>query len=176
MPVMRLPFAGAAAVAAIGLTGYLVAGVSRRPPPSVSASPAGAATARVEPERLVDTARLGRALDRMPREVVSRRNPFRFGGRARVAPAAPIAADETPGGWAEPVRPERPALQLLGIAEDVAADGSTVRTAVVVAMNQLHLVKEGEQVALRFLVRRVGADVIEIEDLSDDTVLRLPLR
>jgi hypothetical protein len=37
-------------------------------------------------------------------------------------------------------------------------------------------VKEGEQIAMRFLVTRIGADAIEVEDLGDSTRLSLGLR
>jgi len=40
----------------------------------------------------------------------------------------------------------------------------------------VYLVKQGDQIAMRFLVRRVGADAVEIEDLSDSTPISLGLR
>jgi hypothetical protein len=174
---MRLPFAITAVVAAVGLTGLMVAGVSRGPAPQGETS-AAQAPPLVQAEPLLDTGRLGR-LDAMPGRVDARRNPFRFGvhrgGEAR--PAASATSDSWPDDTsAELPRPARPSLQLLGIAEDVGADGATVRTAVVSAMNHVHLVREGDQVALRFLVRRVDADGVEVEDLADERLVRLPLR
>jgi hypothetical protein len=81
----------------------------------------------------------------------------------------PIATD------AADAPPPRPELRLIGIAED-ARDGASERTAVVTGLNQLYLVREGEQIAMRFLVKRIGADAIEVEDLADSTPLRLGLR
>jgi hypothetical protein len=37
-------------------------------------------------------------------------------------------------------------------------------------------VRQGDQIAMRFLVKRVGVDAVEIEDLSDSTPIRLGLR
>jgi hypothetical protein len=176
---MRLPFAIAAVVAAVGLTGLMVAGVSRGPAPQGGEASAAQASPPVQAEPLLDTGRLGR-LDAMPGRVAARRNPFRFGvhqggeARAEARPAGNSWSDDLPAD--EPQRPARPSLQLLGIAEDVGADGTTVRTAVVSAMNHVHLVREGDQVALRFLVRRVDADGVEVEDLTDERLVRLPLR
>jgi hypothetical protein len=176
---MRLPFAIAAVVAAVGLTGLMVAGVSRGPVPQAGGAAATQAATPEPAEPLLDTTRLGRGLEAMPRRVDPRRNPFRFGARGEIGTqaAAPPATgswgDET---WIEPQQPARPALQLLGIAEDVGADGSTERTAVMSAMNQVYLVRDGDQIALRFLVRRVDADGVEVEDLVDESLLRLPLR
>jgi hypothetical protein len=40
-------------------------------------------------------------------------------------------------------------------------------------MNQVYLVGEGDQIALRFLVKRVGADSVEVEDMTDGTTVTL---
>jgi hypothetical protein len=176
---MRRPFAITAVVAAVGLTGLMVAGVSRGPAPAGGEAAAAQAPPLVQVEPLLDTRRLGR-LDAMPGRVEARRNPFRFGvhrgseARAAARPAGDSWSDDVSAD--EPQRPARPSLQLLGIAEDVDADGTTVRTAVVSAMNHVHLVREGDQVALRFLVRRVDADGVEVEDLTDERLVHLPLR
>ena len=42
-------------------------------------------------------------------------------------------------------------------------------------MDGLFLVHEGEPVALRYQVRRIGADGVELEDLAAGTTLRLTL-
>jgi hypothetical protein len=177
---MRLPFAVAAVVAAVGLTGFMVAGVSRAPAGGDDGARAELTGAQVEPERLSDTTRLRRGLDAMPRTLATRRNPFRFAADRRdpaPRPLARVAADEGgEGAWPEPARPQRPGLQVLGIDEGVEPGGTVVRTAVIGAMNQVFLVKEGEQVMLRFLVRRIGRDGVAVEDLADDTVMTLPLR
>jgi hypothetical protein len=63
----------------------------------------------------------------------------------------------------------------LGIAQDVR-DGQPVRTAVIGGMNQVYLVGEGDQMALRFLVKRVGADSVDVEDMTDGTIETLAWR
>lgn len=176
---MRLPFTIGAVTAAVGLTGLIVAGVSRGPAADADgvgaptlAPPAAPAT------RLLDAGRLARSLDARPPAVAWRRDPFKFAGaqpRDKTAGRAvplPFAEASMP----EPSAPARPVLQLLGIAEDAAGDGTAVRTAIIGGLNQVFLVKAGEQIALRFLVREIGRDVVAVEDLTDGTVLRLPLR
>lgn len=157
-----------------GLTAWLVASGDSRPaapaPPAprldTAPGPGGPAL-RAHADRL--RARLAAMADRPP----VARNPFRFetpagartGMRAAAVPQA--AAAELP--------PPRPELHFVGLAEDVR-DGALDRTAIVTGFNQLYLVREGEQIALRFLVKRIGADAIELEDLADGTPVRLGLR
>jgi hypothetical protein len=81
---------------------------------------------------------------------------------------------EAPQAVPAPAPIARPELRLIGMAEDTR-DGLTVRTAVVAGLNQVYLVKEGEQIAMRFLVKRIGADAVEVEDLSDSAPLTLAL-
>jgi hypothetical protein len=123
-------------------------------------------------------ARLRARLADMPARPEGERNPFRYEGGTRashgrvprtVVTGAPEAFDEPPPA------PARPELRLIGMAEDTR-DGLTERTAVVAGLNQVYLVKEGEQIAMRFLVTRIGADAIEVEDLGDSTRLSLGLR
>ena len=71
--------------------------------------------------------------------------------------------------------PVVPDLQLLGIAEDTR-EGQPSRTAVISAMDGLFLVHEGEPIALRYQVRKIGADAVELEDLAAGTTIRLALR
>ena len=73
---------------------------------------------------------------------------------ARLPHVASVPDDTSETAAVAPVRPE---LRLIGMAED-ARDGVTERTAVVSGLNQVYLVKEGEQIAMRFLVKRIGAD------------------
>ena len=124
------------------------------------------------------TSRLRARLATMPSRPGTVRNPFRFEPRARpvahvrrtvVRDAEPLASE------AVAVAAARPELHLIGMAEDTV-DGTSQRTAVVTGLNQIYLVKEGEQIAMRFLVKRIGVDAIEIEDLADSTPLRLAMR
>jgi hypothetical protein len=121
-------------------------------------------------------ARLRARLADMPARPEGTRNPFRFEARARASrthvPRTIVA--EVPQAVPAPAPIARPELRLIGMAEDTR-DGLTVRTAVVAGLNQVYLVKEGEQIAMRFLVKRIGADAVEVEDLSDSAPLTLAL-
>jgi Tfp pilus assembly protein PilP len=66
-------------------------------------------------------------------------------------------------------------MQLLGIASD-GAESELQRTAVIATPHQVYLVKEGEQIAFRFLVTRIGADAVELRDLAHDSTFSLALR
>ncbi len=88
--------------------------------------------------------------------------PVASGPALTQAPAAPVAAPP-------------PALKLAGIAED-AGPGGPIRTAIISGLGQLFLVKEGERVAGRYRVTKIAADLVELADTGDGTVLRLPLK
>ena len=179
MPVARflLIVAGAGA-----LTAWLVAAGTPRP------APAGPVRAQADAEAadgggdlVVETARLRAAMSAMPARLQARRDLFRYEAR-RAAGAPEFAAeretDAPPAaGLVEPAPAStRPELKLLGIAEDAAPDGAPVRTAILSTPQQLHLVREGEQVALRFLVQRITGDGVELKDLADDTLVYLQWR
>src|SRR5439155_4678388 len=109
--------------------------------------------------------------DTTPRQPA--RNLFVFGAaRTRHEPAAPKPALSE--AVALPIAAPPP-FKLIGIAEDAGADGP-VRTAIVSAPGQVFLVKEGQNVTLRYRVAKISADVIELTDLGDGSVLRLALR
>jgi hypothetical protein len=122
------------------------------------------------PEPLTPVTRLRQRLAAMPETRPANRDPFQFAARPRNAAPVEPAAD-APAANPVPID-TRPRLQLLGIAQDVH-DGQPVRTAVVGGMNQVYLVGEGDQIALRFLVKRVGADSVEVEDMTDGTTVTL---
>ncbi|PYR61017.1 MAG: hypothetical protein DMF91_10840 [Acidobacteria bacterium] len=108
-----------------------------------------------------------------PREPA--RNLFQFTAiRPRPAPPAPKAAltEATP---VVPVAPPPPPFKLIGVAEDAGPAGP-VRTAIVSGPGQLFLVKEGQNVTLRYRVIKISADVVELQDLGDKTTLRLALK
>lgn len=102
------------------------------------------------------------------------RNLFEFNAAMRaVAPPAvpaptPAAVPVTePASSAAVVAP----LSLIGVAED-----SGVRTAIISAQGQLFLVREGEPVADRYQVARVGPDSVELTDGSGSTTVHLVLK
>ena len=103
------------------------------------------------------------------------RNLFSFrSARVRTEPApvnvAPPALVEAP-----PLPKPLPSLKLAGVAEDPGAEGPA-RTAIISGEGQLFTVKEGENVTTRYRVTKISADVVELLDLTDNTVRRLALR
>jgi len=163
-----------------GVTAWLMASSGTTPaapaPPTSTRAELDAARAD---EIVAHAARLRSRLAAMPARPGATRNPFRFESRTRhsaehvVRTAAPQSR-QGPGDDAAAAPVVRPELRLIGMAEDTT-NGETLRTAVVAGLNQVYLVHEGEQIAMRFLVKRIGVDAIEIEDLADSTPLRLGL-
>ena len=86
----------------------------------------------------------------------------------RTQPRTAAARSDRPSraGRRAPVPPPRPALKLIGVAEDSAA-GSPVRTAIISAPDQLYVVKEGERVTSRYRRRTISPDVVELVDTGD---------
>jgi hypothetical protein len=60
----------------------------------------------------------------------------------------------------------QPALKLIGVAEDAGATG-LIRTAIIAGPGQVYVVKEGDRVTSRYLVARISADVVELQDLGN---------
>jgi hypothetical protein len=173
MPFLR----GAIVVGGAGiLTVWLVAAsIAPSRPIATRAAPAAfrAVTDRSGGRQFPIT-RFRAALAAMPGSRGVERDPFRF--RTRSSPAAGerrVSTGAAPQLSGEP-RPPRPELQLLGIAEDTH-DGTVVRNAVISSMNQLYLVGEGEQMALRFLIKRVRVDSVDVEDLAEGVTFRIAL-
>jgi hypothetical protein len=115
----------------------------------------------------------------------SSRNPFRYATPVPVAttpskPSSVVSAMVQP--LADAARSaltavaERPALHLVGVAETRTPDGKITRTAIVSGLRQLFLVKEGEAVAGRFKVGRIGAQAIDLVDLIDGSSTTITLR
>jgi uncharacterized small protein (DUF1192 family) len=103
------------------------------------------------------------------------RNLFTFRA-ARVREARPsVVAPQPALVDAPPLPPPLPPLKLAGIAEDPAA-GGPARTAIITAAGQLFTAKEGENVTARYRVVKISADVVELLDLTDNSVRRLALR
>ena len=107
--------------------------------------------------------------DSAPKRV---RNLFEFvSPKPRSAPVtAPSALTEAPRA---PVAPQP--LKLVGVAENAGSNG-TERTAIIAGLGQLFLVKEGENVTLRYRVTKISGDVVELADADDGTTLRLALK
>ena len=117
-------------------------------------------------------ARLRQRLAAAPMPQAPTRNPFTFAAREPVDPPAASARPRTPAApvVSDPPLPE-PALVLLGVAEQ----GST-RTAMVGFGDELLMASEGQTLAGRYRVAKVGADAIELVDLGTGATRRLFLR
>jgi len=100
------------------------------------------------------------------------RDLFRFNIRAPQRPVSTRATVPVPD--AVPVVAIRPALKLIGIAED-SSEAGIVRTAIVSAPGDLFLVKAGELIGGRYHVDQVSADAVLLTDTttSEPTTLAL---
>ena len=85
------------------------------------------------------------------------------------------AGADRSGAHCTAVAPPPPPFKLIGIAEDAGADGP-IRTAIVSGPGQLFMVKEGQNVTLRYSVTKIAADVVELRDPGDHSTLRLALK
>jgi len=124
-------------------------------------------------ELATEIARLHERLRPTSTPIQPGRNLFEFRAAARVAPAPPVPVP-VPAIEAAVAAP-LPSLKLAGIAEDDTPDG-LVRTAIISTAGQLFLVKEGETVTTRYRVTAISADVVELADLTDNSVRRLAMR
>jgi hypothetical protein len=105
------------------------------------------------------------------------RNLFAYHAAAprAAAPAVPVAPKPALSEALPALTPPQPSLKLAGIGEDAGSDGP-MRVAFITGDGQLFMVKEGENVTSRYRVTRISADVVELLDLSDNTIRRLALR
>ena len=160
--------------AAVIVTAWVIAsgpGPVRAP----SAQRTSAIGASADSPRPSHEARLRERLAAMPGADESNRDPFQFGAAPRRTepPRAALAPD---AGVAPAAQPQAASdLQLLGITEDMR-DGQPARTAIISVMDGLFLVHEGEAVALRYQIQRIGTDAVELQDLAAGTTIRLALR
>ncbi len=161
-------------VGAILLAAWLAsaAGVGRLPLTAVprrsaEASQLDAVAASVQSQAV----RLRQRLAAAPSPQAPVRNPFAFAAReAVVAHAVAIRPQPVAAPIVAPP-PAEPELVLLGVAEQ----GAT-RTAMIGAGDELLMATEGQIVAGRYRVSRVGADAIELVDLVTGATRRLFLR
>jgi len=122
-----------------------------------------------------EVARLHERLGPVSTPLQPGRNLFSFNvPRPRPEPVVkPVLSESLP---VAPVVPPPPPFKLAGIAEDRGPDGP-IRTAIISAPGQgPFLVKEGQNVTARYKVTRIAADVVELQDLGDHSVLRLALK
>jgi hypothetical protein len=159
--------AGAGAVA-VWLAGAATTGV--RPPQTIVVPKPGAIDLQGE-ALAAEITRLHERL-RPTAAPVQSRDLFRYASRAVERPAAlPLAAPQTPP-MIDPM--PTPALKLVGIAEDAGPDGPA-RTAIVSTAGALVFAREGEAVS-QYRVTKIAADVVELTNVDDNTILRLALK
>ena len=103
------------------------------------------------------------------------RNLFTFRAAPRRSAPPPPEAPRAALTELTPAPIALPSLKLSGIAEDPGADGP-IRIAFIAGEGQLFMVREGEAVTPRYRVAKISADVVELTDVSDNSVRRLALR
>jgi hypothetical protein len=136
------------------------------PPPSADAAQLDSIAAGVQSQAV----RLRQRLAGAPAPGAAIRNPFAFAAREETEPVmvhrAPIAAPK-----AVADDPPEPDLVLIGLAED----GST-RTALLGSGDELLMATEGQTIVGRYRVNKVGADAVELVDLTTGATRRLLLK
>ena len=104
------------------------------------------------------------------RNLFTFRPPRARAAAPQIAAPAPAAIVEAPA-----PQPAQPPLKLAGIAEDPGPDGP-IRIAIISGDGQLFMAKEGDAVTLRYRVAKISSEVVELTDLTDNSVRRLALR
>jgi hypothetical protein len=171
--IMKPARAAAYLFGGILLAGWLAAaaGVGRPsipqvPGPSAESVQLDAVAAGVQSQ----ASRLRERLAVAPAPGAAIRNPFAFAARELPPPAVrKTAASPDPAPVAD-VPPE-PDLVLIGMAED-----GTTRTAIIGSGEELLMAAEGQTVAGRYRVAKVGPDAVELLDLTNGATRRLFLR
>jgi hypothetical protein len=140
------------------------------------------APARVAPDALAveiqsEAALLHARMAEAPTPARASRNPFAFGGARASREAAPPAMTEAAvAANAFPSAPAIPELLLMGIAEETLPGGPR-RTAIIGgAGDAIYMVVEGDAVADRYTVTKIGADAVELEDQVTKGYRRIALR
>ena len=120
--------------------------------------------------------RLRQRLAAAPAPQAPIRNPFAFAARERPARVTAPRFQPPPSTIRqEPVAPELE-LALLGIAEDDTPSGIRRTALIGGADDELIMAAEGETVAGRYRVTGVGADTVELTDLTTGATRRLALK
>jgi hypothetical protein len=103
------------------------------------------------------------------------RNLFEFGRSATTRPSRNTAV-EPPIEDAPPAQViAPPPLKLVGFAEDTGADGP-IRTAFISGLGDIFLAREGDVLGARYQVTQISALGVVLTDLTDRTILNLPLK
>ena len=163
-------YAGAGGALVAWLAATATSGVRERveAPPVKPAEPDHASV-----ELASQIARLHNRLrpDATPRQ--PSRNLFAFVSAVRRPAALAVPAPVAAAGATTAA--STPPFRLAGLAEDAGPQGS-VRTAIISGPGELFLVKEGDSLTVRTRVRTITPELVELTDVSDGRVIRLPLR
>lgn len=150
---------------------------------SDSTSAAPARSARVAPDAIAleiqsQAARLRARMADAPLPSAASRNPFAFNERPRAsrAAAAPDMVQAAVAPDAMPSSPSAPSLLLMGVAEETTPSGPH-RTAIIGGDGDaIFMVVEGDAVAGRYRVTKIGVDAVELEDQTTKVRSRIALR
>ena len=148
-------------------------------PPVVTPGPTPASL-DLDRSAAVMQAEVARLHDRLaPSTMPSRsRDLFHFAAKPVTRPSLKLVeaaqTAEVPVQAEVPVAP-KPALQLIGVAEDESPDGA-VRTAIVSGFGDVFLVKAGDTISGRYRVEQVSADAVQLSDSTTATTTTLTLR
>jgi hypothetical protein len=166
-------YLGSATVLAAWLA---TAGVpEQQSPPATDPTPVQTSgTESLAQEVQAQAVRLRERLASAPAPQTPARNPFAFAPRPE--PRARAARNEAPTAPAASMVLPEPGLELVGMAEDQSPQGP-VRTAIISAEGgELLMVKVGDFLGARYRVQAIGADTVELTDLTSGLVRRLALR
>jgi len=161
-----------ACLAAANMPSQDVGSVRPRSPRVAAAGGADAIATEVRSQ----AARLRTRMAQAPVPDLNSRNPFAFGAAPRrTRPDAAIVHAAVVAEEPAPVVPP-PALILMGVAEDSSPAGPR-RTAIIGGdADALYMVTEGDSVAGRYKVMKIGVDAVELEDTATHGYRRLAMR
>jgi hypothetical protein len=165
-------YLGSATVLAAWLASAAV--VEQTPQPTAAPTVQTTGTETLAEEVQAQAGRLRERLAAAPAPQQPVRNPFAFAPKPVPRPArTPARLSPTPS---PPVLLPEPALALIGLAEDQSPKGP-IRTAIISAeADELFMVKVGDFIGARYRVDAIGADAVELFDLTTSSVRRLALR
>jgi len=100
------------------------------------------------------------------------RDPFHFGKREEPSRPKAIVEAVAP---APVVRPPAPVLPKLVAIAATTGDAGVIRTAILTVGDDVQILKAGDTV-LKFVIKSIGADIVELVDSSTGSTFRLSLQ
>lgn len=145
-------------------------------PPFVPSPVQTSGTETLAEEVQAQTVRLRARLAAAPSPHQPSRNPFAFAPKPVTNPRPARPAATTSPAPPDPIVAPEPPLTLIGLAEDESPTGP-IRTAIISADGgELLMVRVGESIGARYRVQAIGADAVELTDLTTGAARRLVLR